>query len=112
MILLSNDDIMTIKKFENIVSLVYVLDHFGLRVMTEAFMNEEQIALEEDIPDKIVLINRLNEIFFKGKRAASKGGEDFCEYISVFIFISYWTRKSLNIILQIVLLFLKIVYMF
>ena len=63
MILLSNGDIMNIKKHENIVSLVGDLDHFGLRVMTEPFMNEEEIALEQNMPDKNVLILRLKEIF-------------------------------------------------
>ena len=63
MILLSNGEIMNIKKYENIVSLVGDLDHFGLRVMTEPFMDEEEIALEQNMPDKNVLILRLKEIF-------------------------------------------------
>ena len=63
MILLSNGDIMNIKKYENLVSVVDDLDHFGLRVMTEPFMNEEEIALEENMPDKNSLIHRLKEIF-------------------------------------------------
>ena len=63
MILLTNGDIMSIKKFENIVSLVGDLDHFGLRVMTEPFRNEEEITLEESLPNKNVLIQRLKEIF-------------------------------------------------
>jgi hypothetical protein len=63
MILLSNGYIMNIKKHENIVSLVGDLDLFGLRVLTEPFMNEEEIALEQNMPDKNVLILRLKEIF-------------------------------------------------
>ena len=63
MILLSNGEIMNIKKVDNIVSLVGDLDHFGLRVITEPFMSEEELGLEESLPDKNVLIQRLQEIF-------------------------------------------------
>jgi hypothetical protein len=61
MILLSNGEIM--KKTENIVSIVGDLDHFGLRILTEPFQSEEEIALEENLPDKNVLIERLKMIF-------------------------------------------------
>ena len=63
MILLSNGDIMNIKKESYILTLVGDLDHFGLRILTEPFRNEEEIALEQNMPDKNVLINRLKEIF-------------------------------------------------
>ena len=63
MILLSNGDIMNIKKESYILTLVGDLDHFGLRTLLEPFRNEEKIALEQNMPDKNVLINRLKEIF-------------------------------------------------
>ena len=54
---------MNIRQFENILTLVGDLDYYGLRVMAEPFMNEEEMSLEENIPDKNVLISRLKEIF-------------------------------------------------
>jgi hypothetical protein len=63
-ILLSNGDIMNIRTTKtNIISLTGDLDHFGIRVLAEPFQTEEELSLEQILPDKYVLKDRIKRIF-------------------------------------------------